>query len=182
MNSGHVNANAKEVYLQPGEYFIGAAGQRIRTLLGSCVSITIWHPQMKIGAMSHFLLPTRGRSRPVQPDGRYGDEALWLMLRELAERGVAQTQCQAKIFGGGDMFPQHSRTDQMNVGKKNGITARLLLTACGIPIVSESLFGIGHRNIIFDINTGHVWSRQVEPGIAATLQGMPLPNIAKDHE
>jgi chemotaxis protein CheD len=113
--------------------------------------------------MSHFLLPTRGTGRCLEPDGRYGDEALWLMLRELAERGVQQTQCEAKIFGGGNMFPLHSDDDQINVGKKNGITARLLLTACGIPIVSESLFGIGHRNIVFDISTGHVWSRQIKP-------------------
>lgn len=151
-----------EIFLQPGEYFVGDARHRVRTLLGSCVSITIWHPRMQIGAMSHFLLPTRGKTRPVEPDARYGDEALWLMLRELAELGVPQTQCQAKIFGGGDMFPQHSREDQINVGKKNGITARLLLTACGIPIISESLFGVGHRNIVFDISTGHVWSRQTQ--------------------
>lgn len=151
-----------EVFLQPGQYFVGDERYRVRTLLGSCVSITIWHPVMKMGAMSHFLLPSRGRGLHREPDARYGDEALWLMLSELAELGVSQTQCQAKIFGGGDMFPQHSREDQLNVGKKNGITARLLLTACGIPIISESLFGIGHRNIIFDISNGHVWSRQTQ--------------------
>jgi len=152
-----------EVFLQPGEFYVGDATHRIRTLLGSCVSITIWHPRMRVGAMSHFLLPSRGNSRPSPPDGRYGDEALWLMLRALAVRGVPQTQCQAKIFGGGNMFPHHSPQDMTNVGTKNGVTARLLLTACGIPVVSESLFGIGHRNIVFDINSGHVWSRQSEP-------------------
>jgi len=173
MTGKHGGHHPMEIFLQPGEYFIGDARHRVRTLLGSCVSITIWHPHLRIGAMSHFLLPTRGRSRPVKPDARYGDEALWLMLRELAERGVPQTQCQAKIFGGGDMFPQHSRDDQINVGKKNGITARLLLTACGIPIVSESLFGVGHRNIVFDISTGHVWSRQtqIKSGVASDGHG-----------
>jgi len=156
-----------DVYLQPGQFFVGDARYRVRTLLGSCVSITIWHPGAKIGAMSHFLLPTRGRMRPVAPDARYGDEALWMMLRELAELGVSQTQCQAKIFGGGNMFPQRPHHDQINVGKKNGMSARLLLTACGIPIVSESLFGVGHRNVVFDISTGHVWSRQTKPGTSA---------------
>ncbi|MBS1209111.1 MAG: chemotaxis protein CheD [Proteobacteria bacterium] len=152
-----------EVFLQPGEFYVGDATHRIRTLLGSCVSITIWHPRLRVGAMSHFLLPTRGRTKASPPDGRYGDEALWLMLQALAMRGVRQTECQAKIFGGGNMFPHHAPLDQTNVGTKNGLTARLLLTACGIPVVSESLFGVGHRNIIFDISNGHVWSRQINP-------------------
>jgi len=158
-----------EIFLQPGEYYVGDASHRIRTLLGSCVSITIWHPRMRIGAMSHFLLPTRGAARPSSPDGRYGDEALWLMLKALALRGVPQTQCQAKIFGGGNMFPHHAPQDQINVGMKNGLTARLLLNSCGIPVVSESLFGIGHRTIIFDINSGNVWSRQSEPFVSVKM-------------
>lgn len=33
----------------------------------------------------------------------------------------------------------------------------------GIEVVSESLFGEGHRQIAFDVGTGHVWSRQVRP-------------------
>jgi chemotaxis protein CheD len=37
------------------------------------------------------------------------------------------------------------------------------MQAHGIPIISESLFGVGHRQIIFDVGTGHVWSRQVKP-------------------
>jgi chemotaxis protein CheD len=152
----------KNVFLQPGEYFVGDASHCVRTVLGSCVSISIWHAASKTGAMSHFLLPTRGRAKAVQPDGRYADEALWLMLRELAERDVSQTQCEAKIFGGGNMFPLHTKS-RTTVGHNNGLAARRLLTACGIPIVSESLFGEGHRQIIFDISTGDVWSRQTSP-------------------
>lgn len=152
-----------EVYLKPGEYVVGDANYRIRTLLGSCVSVTIWHPLSRIGAMCHFLLPSRGHTWPTQPDSRYGDEAIWLMLRDLSLRHVPHEQCQAKIFGGGDMFPNHGRATQMKVGDKNGLTARALLSARGIPIVSESLFGVGHRNIVFDVASGHVWSRQSAP-------------------
>jgi len=152
-----------EVFLRPGEYFVGDAGNRVRTVLGSCVSITIWHPLLRTGAMSHFLLPTRGHVTTTSPDGRYADEVLWLMLQELTIRDVPRTQCEAKIFGGGNMFPLHATRGRMNVGKNNGRAARELLIACGIPIVSESLFGEGHREIIFDISTGGVRSRQTSP-------------------
>lgn len=52
-----------EVYLLPGEYFVGDARYRIRTVLGSCVSITLWHRPLRIGAMSHFLLSEREAGR-----------------------------------------------------------------------------------------------------------------------
>jgi chemotaxis protein CheD len=156
-----------EIFLQPGEYYVGDASCRIRTLLGSCVSITIWHPKRRIGAMSHFLLASRIRTATDALDARYGDEALPMMLRDLAERNVPAEACEAKLFGGGNMFPEHARTKSHNVGQKNGEAAHQLLRAHGIRVVSESLFGIGYRQIIFDVSTGHVWSRQVKPGLVS---------------
>jgi chemotaxis protein CheD len=152
------------VFLNPGEYFVGDARHLIRTLLGSCVSITLWHPELRIGAMSHFLLSERGSRIQGPLDGRYGKEALALMLMDLARKGVGPTECKAKIFGGGDMFPQHrGGGTSKNVGQKNGEAARSFLEAHGIQVWSESLFGVGHRKIIFDVKTGHVWARQVKP-------------------
>ena len=52
---------------------------------------------------------------------------------------------------------------RMHIGQKNGEAARSLLAEHGIPIVSESLFGAGHRQVVFDIATGDVWVRQVRP-------------------
>jgi chemotaxis protein CheD len=153
-----------DIFLQPGEYFVADADYQLRTMLGSCVSITLWHPASRIGAMSHFLLPTRGQdvSEVHELDGRYGDEALELMRQELQRAGVRLSQCQAKIFGGGNMFPAHTRNGATHVGRKNGEAARKLLQEHGIPIVSESLFGIGHRQIIFDVSNGDVWAYQVQ--------------------
>ncbi|CAN5158307.1 chemoreceptor glutamine deamidase CheD [soil metagenome] len=168
-----------DVFLQPGEYFVGEASHRIRTVLGSCVSVTLWSAARQVGAMSHFLLASRRgalRHEPaLQPsvgsafplgcslDGRYGDEALHLMLGELARKHVAASHCQAKIFGGGDMFPNQKTTGGLAIGRRNGEAARSLLQRHGIEVISESLFGEGHRQIAFDIASGHVWSRQVRP-------------------
>ena len=153
-----------EIFLQPGDLFVANAEYQIRTILGSCVSITLWHPIARMGGMSHFLLPTRGGAEAGQElDGRYGDEALQQMINELKQAGVAHTGCQAKIFGGGNMFPDHSHPGAINVGQRNGEAARAMLTRHGIPVVSESLFGVGHRQIIFDVSKGDVWAHQVRP-------------------
>ena len=153
------NPDLIDVFLQPGDYFVGDASFRVRTLLGSCVSITLWSSLRRIGAMSHFLLPSRPEG--AGPDSRYGDDALGMMLAELAGLGVRPGECEAKIFGGGDMFPGHRRHG-IHVGEKNGTAARDMLAARGIAVVSESLFGNGHRQILFEIASGDVWARQVE--------------------
>jgi chemotaxis protein CheD len=155
-----------DVFLQPGEVFVGDEGYRMRTLLGSCVSITLWHPQQRVGAMSHFLLASRGTPHTAEPDGRYGDEALQIMLNELNRTRVEPRQCEAKIFGGGNMFPEQSRPKVIEVGRRNGSVARELLSSAGIPVVAECLYGVGHRQIIFDVAQGHVWSRQIRPAAA----------------
>jgi len=156
--------NLLDIFLQPGELFVADAGFQIRTILGSCVSITLWHPETGLGGMSHFLLPTRGHKvHHSEMDGRYGDEAMALMLADLRARGVEPQECQAKIFGGGNMFPGRGHASNIRVGQRNGLAARSLLRQHGIPVVSESLFGEGHRQIIFDLSRGDVWARQIKP-------------------
>src|SRR4051812_36206981 len=152
-----------DYFLQPGEYRVAGRDSRLHTLLGSCVSITLWHPTLLVGAMSHFLLSSRTGHAPAELDGRYASEATLLMLLELKRFGVQAKDCEAKLFGGGNMFPSQARGDESSVGHKNGQAARRLMRERGNPIVSESLFGVGHRRIVFDIGSGTVWSRQVEP-------------------
>jgi len=159
-----------EVYLLPGEYFVGDARYRIRTVLGSCVSITLWHPRLRIGAMSHFLLSERESESGGEPaaelSGRYGKDAMALMVAQLQERGVRANDCEAKVFGGGTMFPSIEGGSQPSIGHRNGVAAEKLLAEYGIPVVSESLFGTGHRNILFDVASGDVWVRQGDKGDA----------------
>lgn len=150
-----------DVFLMPGDYFVGDERYRVRTLLGSCVSVTLWHPTLRIGAMSHFLLPGTGHRKPHDKPGIYGDDAMHLLLDGLARHDVVPAQCQAKIFGGGAMFPRNPKA--RDIGLQNGDFARQMLQKNGIHVVSESLFGEGHRQLIFTIRSGEVLSRQVPP-------------------
>lgn len=156
-----------DVHLSPGEHFVGDARHRVHTLLGSCVSITLWHARWRIGAMSHFLLAERGGT-PGPLDARYGDDALALMLRDLAARGVAPADCEAQLFGGADMFP--GQRCSLHVGRRNGEVARELLAEHGIRVVGDSLFGHSALRIAFDVATGEVWSRR-PPGLALCAIG-----------
>jgi len=165
------------VHLAPGEHFVGDARHRVRTLLGSCVSITLWHARSRVGAMSHFLLADRpdrsGDLRQAPLDARYGTEALLLMLQGLERRGIEPRDCEAKVFGGAHMFPGWTEM-RHQVGQRNGDAALLLLQEFGIELVSSCLYGYGHRVILFDIASGDVWARQAE--MAPARPGMTRPS------
>ena len=153
-----------DIFLDPGEYFVGDASFQVRTLLGSCVSMILWHPRLQFGAMSHFLLSRR--KHPLQSkaeglDGKYADEVLQLMLGELVAASVTVEQCQAKVFGGGNMFPDHPLPAVLNVGRINGQSALALLQEQGLTVVAQDLYGEGHREVIFNVRKGEVWVRQV---------------------
>lgn len=149
-----------EIYLKPGDWFVGDRHCRVRTVLGSCVSIVLWHPQLRVGAMSHCLL---GFGDGVVADGRYVDGALNLMEARLRSAGAALPDCQAKVFGGGNMFPETNGAAGMDIGRSNGEAALELLRARQIEVVAESLYGVGHRVIVFDIASGNVWAQQIDP-------------------
>ena len=153
-----------DVFLQPGELCMADETKRLRTILGSCVAITLWHPTRRIGAMSHFLLADRGPGAAAHAlDARYGREALELMVQRLESAKVEVRSCEAKIFGGGNMFPGKSHSSITPIGNHNGVGARQMLAERGIMVRHEDLFGDGHRQVIFDIASGAVWVRQVPP-------------------
>ncbi|MES2257707.1 MAG: chemotaxis protein CheD [Pseudomonadota bacterium] len=165
-----------DIALLPGEYFVGDARHRIRTLLGSCVAIALWQPQRRVGALSHFLLP-RCAAAHAGLDGHYGEEALTLMLRLLHQRGIGAHQCQAKVFGGGIMFPDLEH-DPDCIGRQNVDAALNLLHGHGIPVVSQSVLGLGHRQIVFHVRSGDIWVRRgPQPDPAASVI---IGNIGND--
>ena len=97
--------NVMDVFLQPGDFYFGDSETRIRTLLGSCVAITIWHPRLHIGGMCHYMLPRRPRHKADDVlDGRYAEDVMQLFMHELKRSKTKPTEYKAKLFGGGNMF------------------------------------------------------------------------------
>ncbi|WP_269532603.1 chemotaxis protein CheD [Chitinimonas sp. BJYL2] len=162
-----------DIFLQPGEVYFGDAETRIRTLLGSCVSITWWHPQRRIGGMCHYLLPQRPNTQPsgtakaglpAQLDGRYAEEAFQLVMRYIQSTGTLPADYVVKMFGGGHMLNNGS-SKLPAVGDRNIEFGKQWLASHGFRLSREHLAGEGHRHIVFDIATGDVWVRfQPTPG------------------
>lgn len=150
-----------DIFLQPGEVYFGDRDTRIRTLLGSCIAITWWHPQRQIGAMCHYLLPQRphGHPRGDGPlDGRYAEEAFQLTMRYIQAAGTLPADYQVKMFGGGQMLIAEGG-NLPAVGERNIEFGKHWLAQHGFRLSREHLAGHGHRHIVFDVATGDVWVR-----------------------
>ncbi|MGE3537615.1 MAG: chemotaxis protein CheD [Candidatus Tectimicrobiota bacterium] len=152
-----------EIFLQPGEWYFGDRDTRLRTLLGSCVAITMWHPLQLLGGMCHYLLPTRGSGQRHGLDGRYGDEALLWLIQEAVRHRTNPTDYIVKIFGGGQMFARQGTAAGGDVGTRNVARATELLHHLGWHITAQHVCDVGHRNIIFDVWSGDVWVKHVRP-------------------
>lgn len=108
----------EHLVLLPGQMHMGNQVASLRTLLGSCVAITLWHPQRRVGAMCHYLLPQRPR-RPTDPlDGRYGDEAVQAMVDGMRRWQARPEEFVAHLYGGADTMPEGAGV-KFSVGERN---------------------------------------------------------------
>ncbi|WP_153112023.1 chemotaxis protein CheD [Propionivibrio limicola] len=148
--------SVKNVMLQPGDFFFGGGDTRISTLLGSCVSITFWHPHQRIGGMCHYMLTERAKAGSAALDGRYASEAFALFLRHVDEAATRPLEYQAKIFGGANMFVETPGAS-MDIGARNIEYGVRLLASRHISIVSRHVGGSGRRKLHFDLWSGDVW-------------------------
>jgi len=162
-----------EIYLLPGDFHFGDANTRIRTVLGSCVSIALWHPILHSGGMCHFVLPSRGKPGNLL-NGRYADEAVKLILREIGKCSTLPGEYQVKLFGGGNMFQPFRGGKTFDVARGNIDAARALLDAHGFDIQAEDVGGNGHRRVIFDLCDGSVWVRHEKIPSTLTAAGKPV--------
>ena len=151
-----------EIFLQPGEFFFSDKDTRIRTILGSCVAVVLWHPRYLIGGMCHYMLPGGRKAQRVDElDGKYADDAMLLFMQELKKTGTKPQDYVVKMFGGGNQFPGKKHAAAMSVPDRNVEVGHQLLKHHGFNLSVEHLGGNGHRNVVFDVWTGDVWMKHV---------------------
>ncbi len=154
----------EKIILHPGDFCFTENPVHIHTLLGSCISITLWHPVSHIGGMCHFTLPKyMGKRLPnTKLDGRYAEDVMQMFKQEVAKRHTDITEYEAKIFGGGNMMRDSGENIDDTVGTRNAAAAMQLLMAEGVNILVAAVGEFGHRRLVFDVEKGEVWVRHIQ--------------------
>ncbi|MFN9459386.1 MAG: chemotaxis protein CheD, partial [Acidobacteriota bacterium] len=70
----------KRFFLHPGAVRFSDQPERIETILGSCVSVSLRDPVTAAAALSHCLLPVAPPSAPDEDRYRFCDTAIEGML------------------------------------------------------------------------------------------------------
>lgn len=147
------------VVLQPGEWFFGQAPGVIRTLLGSCVAVTVWHPILRCGGMCHYLLPNRPRVDQglLVPNGRYGVDALQFLHCEMIERAPLR-EYHVSCFGGAMMF-----SGNHTVGQSNMALAMKWMSLHLLSPKQTEMGGLKGRKIQLDLDSGTLEVTNLDP-------------------
>lgn len=124
--------------------------------LGSCIAITLYDPDSKIGGLAHVMLPNdRGISHVKHP-GKFANTAVKALLEKMLVKGANRESIQAKIFGGANMFSSFSSKKVAPVGDSNIKAVIEELQQYNIQLVAKDLGGNTGRSIVFDTTTGRV--------------------------
>lgn len=148
----------RKVVLHPGDFCFGEPGTHLHTVLGSCIAVTLWHPNLNIGGMCHFVLPERPSGSPTNGlDGRYAQDAMILFEQAAKLHCTDLREYQAKIFGGANVTGNTQVKEEDLVGARNAEKAMMLLIGRGIDIKTCHVGETGNRRIIMEVETGSVW-------------------------
>ena len=153
--AGRILERAAHV-INPGGWAVESE-RPISTLLGSCVAVCLYDPELRLAGMNHFLLPD-GKRRGINRDDvvLHGDYAMEVLRNAMFARGASGDRLVAKAFGGGNVVD----AIHMAIGTRNAAFARQWLRREGIPLLADDLGGTWSRKVVLDPLTGDVFCRR----------------------
>jgi chemotaxis protein CheD len=152
----------ENIYLKPGDIYISDKPVLVSTLLGSCVSVTMFSRRAGAGAICHGLLPTCRGKKPCECDEfcgegmRFVDCSIMRMLGWFEQNGVARGEIDVKVFGGSDMLSGPENSTKATVGQQNISMAFQVIEKENLRIAASDVGGLRGRKIIFSTHTGEV--------------------------
>ena len=123
--------------------------------LGSCIGVTIWDPQIRVGGMIHYMLPTstispdKARANPAM----FADTGIPALFRAAYELGAAKKRIIVKVAGGSSLLGDQGI---FNIGKRNYVALRQIFWNNGVLIDAEDVGGSCSRTLKLNVSTGKV--------------------------
>ncbi len=148
-------SDTEVLYVEPGQLLVCTEPRRIRTVLGSCVSVCLYDPDLRHGGMNHFMLPESPSAE--ERSSRYGNRALPSLVERLERLGSQRRQLCASVFGGARVL--FAASDLMHLGRRNVEFALGWLEREGITVVASGVLGNAARRLDFDVATGICFER-----------------------
>jgi chemotaxis protein CheD len=134
-----------------GQATFAADPNRLTTIVGSCVALTLYSPRRRLGMLGHIVLP-KSRGGGDNP-AKFADTAIPYMISTLQREGVLLSELSAKLTGGACMFGD---SQFQRIGESNVQATIEALEAAGIGIAGRDAGGNSGRRVCFDLANGVV--------------------------
>ena len=139
------------LFLHPGEIYVCREPAFVTTILGSCISVTLFAARLGVGGICHARLPLGRGPNPLD----YVDTAIICMAKILDGMGVKRDETEVKLFGGADVLNQVNGSGK-SVGTQNIETAVEVIEDLGFRLSGHAVGGSSGRKLCFQTSTGTV--------------------------
>ncbi|NPV01399.1 MAG: chemotaxis protein CheD [Brevinematales bacterium] len=153
-----------QYFLNPGELIFSKKPVLIKTVLGSCVAVTMYDKINKYGGMIHYLLPDSSNSIVST---KYGDVAIPTLINKFIKEGSKKQFLEATVTGGA--FIIFDESEIFFIGDRNIEIAQTILKQNEIRVVASNTGGERGRRVIFNSYTNQV--------DVSLLEGMHLDDL-----
>jgi chemotaxis protein CheD len=162
----HVDDSVEKIFLKPGEIYLSERPSIVSTVLGSCISVTMFSPERHIGAICHAVLP---EEKTAGEGTRYVDSAILAMLKSFDKYGISRSRIEVKLFGGADMLSAGSVNGMGgSVGRQNIEIAVQVVKRENLRLMASDLGGAHGRKIFFNTHTGEILLKRLRKGGRST--------------
>ena len=123
--------------------------------LGSCIGITVYDPEVKVGGMLHYMLPesTLDRDKAKKAPFMFADTGIPILFRSCYKLGAIKRRMIVKVAGGSSIMDD---SGFFNIGKRNYAALRKILWRNNVLIKSEDIGGSGNRTVRLFLSDGRV--------------------------
>jgi chemotaxis protein methyltransferase CheR len=158
------------VYLKPAELCVTDKPTIVRTVLGSCLAVTMFNRRLGVSAICHALLPQYDpkdlSNNHFLEKLKYVDYVIPKMLAKMKSYNIKPEEIEIKVFGGADMLnTQAEQARNQPVGRLNVETAIKVLEAEGLRPKTSDVGGTFGRKIFFYTHTGEVLLKRLKSGV-----------------
>ena len=137
------------------DYKVGRAPSTLISYgLGSCIGVSLYDPQAKVGGLLHIMLPDSTESRASENPAKFADTGVPLMLKDVLALGASKSRLVAKMAGGAQMFAFAKATDIMRVGARNAEAVKEQLKSLGIKLIAEDTGENYGRTVQINLENG----------------------------
>jgi chemotaxis protein CheD len=154
-----------EIVVRVADLNVGSADDVLITVgLGSCVAIVLYDAVARVGGLAHILLPSPALSRDTDNVAKFPQLALPRLLELMAARGANSKRITARIAGGASMFASLAPAGTIQMGERNVVATRQVLSETGLPLVAEAVGGDFGRTVRLHVADGRVEVSSVAHG------------------